>query len=83
MSGTLILVPQQPYQSLTHFTPQPAIQFTTRGRPGVNIQDARMGNLSDLDDPDTALIVSNTSTRITLRILVSRICHVMVGNSHD
>ena len=52
---------------------QPPIVFSTQGNPGVNLQNALTGNLSTLDRRNEQVVVSNTSNRITLRILVGHL----------
>lgn len=70
MAQQLIQVPQRLYQAPTHFDAQPSILFTTQELPGVNLHDAFINNLAQLDGRDEPLVVTTTSNRVTLRILV-------------
>ena len=71
MNNALVLVPQHDYVAPAHFSRRPPIFFRTNGVPGVRLQDAYNWHLDHLDRANTVVTVSETSNRITLRILVS------------
>ncbi|KAI0339051.1 hypothetical protein BDW22DRAFT_627156 [Trametopsis cervina] len=64
-----VLVPQQSYQAPRAFQRHNSILFTAQGAPGINLRYACDGALELLDEQEVQPTLSNTSARITLRIL--------------
>ena len=66
-----IIVPQRVFETRANYNAHPTIRFSVGGRPGVRLRDAAGSvPIRNLDNRTMTPVISNTSARTTLRLMV-------------